>query len=64
MKTISGFILLVSAAACAGCATVTPPPTLASHPDHYYPGYQRVLVDGQERFCYTTGSGTSARPRA
>ena len=32
MKTITGFIFLVTAAACAACAT-REPPTLPSHPE-------------------------------
>ena len=62
MKTISGFILVMVAAACAACATQR---TLPSHPvvqsGGYIPGYQHVLVDGQDRYCYAKGSGTERK---
>ena len=79
MKTITGFIFLVTAAACAACAT-REPPTLPSHPEAQataselgalvkkpgdnYPGYQRIVVDGQERYCrndLATGSHTERK---
>ena len=66
MKMINGFIILAVAAACAGCAT-QPSRTLSALPDAAtarqtlrppvksasgdYAGYQRIVVDGQERYC-------------
>jgi hypothetical protein len=62
MKTFGGLILLVIAAACEGCATQR---TLPSHPvaesGGSFPGYQRVLVDGQERYCYAVRTDTERK---
>jgi hypothetical protein len=79
MKTITGLILLVVAGACTACATQEPP-TLPSHPEGQavapqigalekkpgdnYPGYQRIVVNGQERYCrndMATGSHTERK---
>ena len=62
MKSFSGLILLVVAAASAGCATER---SLPSHPvaesGRSFPGYQRVLVDGQERYCYAVRTETERK---
>ena len=61
MKAISGFIILAVAAAGAGCATQR---TLPSHPvasGDRFPGYQLVLVDGQERYCYAVRTATDRK---
>jgi hypothetical protein len=59
---INGFLILAIAAACAGCATER---TIPSHPlaqaGGSFPGYQRVMVDGQERYCYAVRSGTERK---
>ena len=98
MKTITGFVFLTVAAACAVCTAQTPAPssapaaaaaptedavpprTLPSHPDAQtdasqpaappkgyggaYTGYQRVVSNGQERYCrndVATGSHTERK---
>ena len=100
MKTITGFVFLTVAAACAVCIAQTPaassapvttaaptedavpPRTLPSHPDPNapsvasqpaapskgyggaYAGYQRVVSNGQERYCrndVATGSHTERK---
>lgn len=98
MKTITGFVFLMGAMACAVCAAQTPatssapvsaaapesdsvpPRTLPSHPDAQstpsppaaapkghggaYAGYQRVVSNGQERYCrndVATGSHTERK---
>ena len=62
MKTFSALMLLAVAAACVGCATER---TLPSHPvaesGGSFPGYQRVLVDGQERYCYAVRTDTERK---
>jgi len=79
MKTITGFIFLVAAAVCTACATQESA-TLPSHPEGQataaqrsafekkpgdnYPGYQRIVVNGQERYCrndLATGSHTERK---
>ncbi len=66
MKTITRFVFVLVAAVLTACAT-QPPRTLSALPDPPsarqiqgslwksssgdYPGYQRILVDGQERYC-------------
>jgi hypothetical protein len=54
MKTIASFVLVAVAAVCTACAAHP-----GSSPD--YPGYKRVMLDGQERYCYATGSGTERK---
>jgi hypothetical protein len=65
MKTIRTFVFVVIPVVCAACASERPrtisalpePPTeqdlqyLQRLPDGNYPGYQRIMVNGQERFC-------------
>jgi len=54
MKTFGPLLLAAVTSICAAC--VTHP---GMSPD--YPGYKRVLVNGQERYCYATGSGTERK---
>ena len=66
MKTVMGFIFVVLAAVCAACATeasrtlpaLPDPPSalqiqqsLEKTPSGDYPGYQRIVADGHERYC-------------
>jgi hypothetical protein len=65
MKTIRTFVFVVIPVVCAACATQQPrtisalpePPTaqemqqLKRLPNGSYPGYQRIMVYGQEQFC-------------
>lgn len=55
MKMINGFIVLAIASACVGCAT-QPPRTLSALPDTQPSSkayYQRIVEDGQVRYCRT-----------
>lgn len=79
MKMIRSFVFVGVAAVCAACATQPPrtvsalpqPPTarqilqpLAKSPSGDYPGYQRIVVDGQTRYCRqnpTTDPETGSR---
>ncbi len=66
MKAINGLVYLAIAGACTGCATPSPrtvsalpdPPSavqvlqpLMKTPSGDYIGYQRIVVDGQQRYC-------------
>jgi hypothetical protein len=77
MKTIRAFVFVVIPVICAACATQQPrtisalpePPTaqglqqLQRLPNGNYPGYQRIMVNGQEQFCRQTTRSSQSESR-
>ena len=77
MKTIRTFVFAVIPVMCAACAT-QPPRTISALPElptaqdlqqfqrlpnGNYPGYQRIVVNGQEKFCRQTLTGSLSESR-
>ena len=77
MKTIRTLVFVVIPVVCAACATqqsrtisaLPEPPTAQDmqrfqrSPNGDYPGYQRVVVDGQEQFCRQATRGSLSESR-
>jgi hypothetical protein len=77
MKTIRTFVFVVIPVVCAACATQQPrtisalpePQTaqdvqqLQRLPDGNYLGYQRIMANGQDRFCRQTTSDSLSGSR-
>ena len=78
MKTIRTFVFVVIPVVCAACAiqqprtiSALPEPSkwqedlqqLQRLPNGNYPGYQRIMVNGQERLCRQTTSDSRSGSR-